>query len=180
MLKLPHYWADYRVARSGMVNAMRAGCGLRASLAERADAAGAHPHSDYFNNAARLAGTRYRRALDLHVTARPSAKPTSWGTCRRTSPSSRPDRANPTRLVGRVEGNRWPDWCFWVMSEGIPFDFNRLESLVHQQPIGQFPPPAATLDAPRGTSQAYSGASQRSNEARGGPERAGWASTAGS
>lgn len=69
MNKLAHYSADHPVAIAiaGMVGALRTGRDLLASLAERAEAAGVRPYSDYFDDAARLAGMPYCRALDLYV-----------------------------------------------------------------------------------------------------------------
>ena len=69
MRKLAHYSTDHPVAiaLSGMVGALRTGGDLLASLAERAEAAGVRPYSDYFDDAARLAGMPYCRALDLYV-----------------------------------------------------------------------------------------------------------------
>lgn len=69
MRKLAHYSIDHPVAiaLSGMVGALRTGDDLLASLAERAEAAGVRPYSEYFDDAARLAGMPYCRALDLYV-----------------------------------------------------------------------------------------------------------------
>jgi hypothetical protein len=69
MRKLAHYSTDHPVAiaLAGMVGALRTGGDLLASLAERAEAAGVRPYSDYFDDAARLAGMPYCRALDLYV-----------------------------------------------------------------------------------------------------------------
>lgn len=69
MRKLAHYSIDHPVAiaLTGMVTALRTGRDLLASLAERAEAAGVRPYSDYFDDAARLAGLPYCRALDLYV-----------------------------------------------------------------------------------------------------------------
>lgn len=69
MRKLAHYAIDHPVAiaLAGMVGALRTGGDLLASLAERAEAAGVRPYSDYFDDAARLAGMPYCRALDLYV-----------------------------------------------------------------------------------------------------------------
>ncbi|MBH1599281.1 hypothetical protein I5U56_01030 [Stenotrophomonas maltophilia] len=69
MRKLAHYSADHPVAiaLAGLVCALRTGRDLLASLAERAEAAGVRPYSDYFDDAARLAGMPYCRALDLYV-----------------------------------------------------------------------------------------------------------------
>ncbi|WP_434030604.1 hypothetical protein [[Pseudomonas] boreopolis] len=69
MRKLAHYSIDHPVAiaLAGMVGALRTGGDLLASLAERAEAAGVRPYSDYFDDAARLAGMPYCRALDLYV-----------------------------------------------------------------------------------------------------------------
>lgn len=69
MRKLAHYSADHPVAiaLSGLVGALCTGRDLLASLAERAEAAGVRPYSDYFDDAARLAGMPYCRALDLYV-----------------------------------------------------------------------------------------------------------------
>lgn len=69
MNKLAHYSADHPVAiaLAGLVCALRTGRDLLASLAERAEAAGVRPYSDYFDDAARLAGMPYCRALDLYV-----------------------------------------------------------------------------------------------------------------
>jgi hypothetical protein len=69
MRKLAHYSIDHPVAiaLAGMVSALRTGGDLLASLAERAEAAGVRPYSDYFDDAARLAGMPYCRALDLYV-----------------------------------------------------------------------------------------------------------------
>lgn len=69
MRKLAHYSTDHPVAiaLSGMVGALRTGADLLASLVEKAEAAGVRPYSDYFDDAARLAGMPYCRALDLYV-----------------------------------------------------------------------------------------------------------------
>ncbi|RMH94433.1 hypothetical protein EBB59_01715 [Lysobacter pythonis] len=69
MRKLAHYSIDHPVAiaLSGMVSTLRTGGDLLASLAERAEAAGVRPYSEYFDDAARLAGIPYCRALDLYV-----------------------------------------------------------------------------------------------------------------
>lgn len=69
MRKLGCYSADHPVtiALSGMVSALRTGGDILACLAERAEAAGVRPYSDYFDDAARLAGMPYCRALDLYV-----------------------------------------------------------------------------------------------------------------
>lgn len=69
MRKQAHYSIDHPVAiaLTGMVCALRTGRDLLASLAERAEAAGVRPYSDYFDDAARLAGMPYCRALDLYV-----------------------------------------------------------------------------------------------------------------
>ncbi|MEJ1140284.1 hypothetical protein [Stenotrophomonas sp. CCNWLW162] len=50
-----------------MVSALRTGRDVLESLAERAEAAGVRPYSEYFDDAARLAGVPYCRALDLYV-----------------------------------------------------------------------------------------------------------------
>jgi hypothetical protein len=69
MRKLRYYSSDHPVAiaLAGMLGALRTGGDLLASLAERAEAAGVRPYSDYFDDAARLAGMPYCRALDLYV-----------------------------------------------------------------------------------------------------------------
>ena len=69
MRRLAHYSIDHpgAIALSGMVGALRTGGDLLASLAERAEAAGVRPYSEYFDDAARLAGMPYCRALDLYV-----------------------------------------------------------------------------------------------------------------
>lgn len=69
MNKLAHYPVDHPVALAlaGLACALRTGRDLLASLAERAEAAGVRPYSDYFDDAARLAGMPYCRALDLYV-----------------------------------------------------------------------------------------------------------------
>ncbi|WP_028920646.1 hypothetical protein [Pseudoxanthomonas suwonensis] len=69
MRKLAHYSTDHPVsiALAGMVGALRTGGDFLAPLAERAEAAGVRPYSDYFDDAARLAGLPYCRALDLYV-----------------------------------------------------------------------------------------------------------------
>ncbi|WP_329860934.1 MULTISPECIES: hypothetical protein [Stenotrophomonas] len=69
MRKLTHYSTDHPVAiaLAGMVGALRTGGDLLASLAERAEDAGVRPYSEYFDDAARLAGMPYCRALDLYV-----------------------------------------------------------------------------------------------------------------
>lgn len=69
MRKLAHYSTDHPVAiaLAGMVGVLRTGGDLLASLAERAEAAGVRPYSEYFDDAARLAGMPYCRALDLYV-----------------------------------------------------------------------------------------------------------------
>ena len=69
MRKQAHYSIDHPVAiaLAGLVCALRTGHDLLSSLAERAEAAGVRPYSDYFNDAARLAGMPYCRALDLYV-----------------------------------------------------------------------------------------------------------------
>ncbi|MCA0196493.1 MAG: hypothetical protein LCH59_00040 [Proteobacteria bacterium] len=69
MRKQAHYSIDHPVAiaLSGMVCALRTGGDLLVALAERAEAAGVRPYSDYFDDAARLAGLPYCRALDLYV-----------------------------------------------------------------------------------------------------------------
>ncbi len=46
---------------------MRLGCGLLDALAQQAERVGVRPYSDYFDDAARLAGLPYCRALDLYV-----------------------------------------------------------------------------------------------------------------
>lgn len=68
MRKQAHYSIDHPVAiaLTGMVTALRTG-DLLAALAERAEVAGVRPYSDYFDDAARLAGMPYCRALDLYV-----------------------------------------------------------------------------------------------------------------
>ncbi|PPU01754.1 hypothetical protein XarbCFBP7408_10310 [Xanthomonas arboricola pv. guizotiae] len=69
MRRLAHYSADHpaAIALAGMVSALRTGGDILACLAERAEAAGVRPYSDYFDDAARLAGMQYCRALDLYV-----------------------------------------------------------------------------------------------------------------
>lgn len=69
MRRLAHYSADHpaAIALAGMVSALRTGRDLLASLAERAEAAGVRPYSEYFDDAAHLAGVPYCRALDLYV-----------------------------------------------------------------------------------------------------------------
>lgn len=69
MNKQAHYAADHPVAiaLTGMAVALRTGRDLLDALAERAEAAGVRPYSDYFDDAARLAGMPYCRALDLYV-----------------------------------------------------------------------------------------------------------------
>lgn len=69
MRRLAHYSADHpaAIALAGMVSALRTGRDVLQSLAERAEAAGVRPYSEYFDDAARLAGVPYCRALDLYV-----------------------------------------------------------------------------------------------------------------
>jgi len=69
MNKQSHYAADHPVviAFSGMVCALQTGRDLLSSLAETAEAKGVRPYSDDFDEAARLAGLPYCRALDLYV-----------------------------------------------------------------------------------------------------------------
>jgi hypothetical protein len=69
MRRLAHYSADHpaAIALAGMVSALLTGRNLLASLAERAEAAGVRPYSEHFDDAARLAGVPYCRALDLYV-----------------------------------------------------------------------------------------------------------------
>lgn len=69
MNKLPAYPADHPVAiaLSGLMLALRTGRDLLSSLAEQAERVGVRPYSDYFDDAARLAGLPYCRALDLYV-----------------------------------------------------------------------------------------------------------------
>ncbi|HTN84980.1 MAG TPA: hypothetical protein VL242_14880 [Sorangium sp.] len=69
MNRLPYYSPDHPVAIAlgGMLCALRTGGDLLASIAERAEAAGVRPYSDHFDDAARLAGMPYCRALDLYV-----------------------------------------------------------------------------------------------------------------
>lgn len=69
MRRLAHYSADHpaAIALAGMVSALRTGRDLLASLAERAEAVGVRPYSEHFDDAARLAGVPYCRALDLYV-----------------------------------------------------------------------------------------------------------------
>ncbi|MGA6149908.1 hypothetical protein [Stenotrophomonas sp. NPDC077461] len=49
------------------MSALRTGRDVLESLAERAEAVGVRPYSEYFDDAARLAGVPYCRALDLYV-----------------------------------------------------------------------------------------------------------------
>lgn len=69
MNKLPAYPADHPVAiaLAGMALATRLGCGLLDALAQQAERVGVRPYSDYFDDAARLAGLPYCRPLDLYV-----------------------------------------------------------------------------------------------------------------
>ncbi|AVJ32384.1 hypothetical protein CLM74_06125 [Stenotrophomonas sp. MYb57] len=69
MNKQAHYAADHPVAiaLTGVAVALRTGGDLLDALAEQAEAAGVRPYSDYFDDAARLAGIPYCRALDLYV-----------------------------------------------------------------------------------------------------------------
>lgn len=69
MRRLAHYSADHpaAIALAGIVSALRTGRDVLESLAERAEAVGVRPYSEYFDDAARLAGVPYCRALDLYV-----------------------------------------------------------------------------------------------------------------
>lgn len=69
MNKLPTYPADHPVAiaLAGMAHAARLGCDLLDALAQQAERVGVRAYSDYFDDAARLAGLPYCRSLDLYV-----------------------------------------------------------------------------------------------------------------
>jgi len=69
MNKLPAYPEDHPVAIAlvGIGRALRTGRNLLDALAEQATCVGVRPYSPDFDDAAKLAGLPYCRALDLYV-----------------------------------------------------------------------------------------------------------------